>query len=129
MEIAPTFDLETGQHILENGNLKTATDLQNIKQWIDKTLRTQLDKFKIYEAVDYGISIYKYMGKRTLPAGYLNAEFKRELTEQLLKNSYISNVTDYTAVRERRGIIVNFTVVLEDKNVINIKDYKSWEVA
>ena len=128
MEIAPVFDLATGQHILKNGNLKTATDLQNIKQWIDKTLRTQLDKFKIYEDVDYGISIYKYMGKRTLPAVYLNAEFKRELTEQLLKNSYISNVTDYTAVRERRGIIVNFTVVLTDKNVIDIKDYKSWEV-
>ena len=44
--------------------------------------------------------------------GYVAAELKREITEQMLQHRYIKEVTDYEAIREKRGLHILFTTVL-----------------
>nr|DAD95054.1 MAG TPA: Protein of unknown function (DUF2634) [Siphoviridae sp. ctVqj4] len=109
------FNYKTGQHLLIDGRMVECTLNEAISQWIEKVLRTALGKYGIYivdEDEDFGISIYNYIGERTLHMGYVASELKREITEQLLKHRYIERIEDYTAQRNRRTLEITFNVVL-----------------
>ncbi len=113
------FDYEKGEHIIVDGRLVECSSDETVIQWIEKVLRTELGKYKVYttdETIDFGISIYQYIGLKKLPAGYLFSELKREITEQLLQHRFIKSVEDYTNVREKRGVHINFTCVLVNGN-------------
>lgn len=109
------FDYKTGQHILTDGKLKECTTNEAISQWIEKVLRTEINKYGIYtidESDGFGISVYEYVGKRKLHMGYVASELKREITEQLLKHRHIESIEDYTAEQINRSLHVTFTAVL-----------------
>lgn len=115
------FDYETGQHIIKNAALVECISLQSIQQFIQNVLRTKINSYKVYtegETENFGISIYDYIGQRTLPLGYLNSELKREVTENLLKHPMIASVSNWIGTRERRGLNISFTVTLTDGSII-----------
>lgn len=117
------FDYSTGQHLVKNAVLVECTTLQSIQQFIQNVLRTKVNSYKVYtegENETFGISIYKYLGQRKLPMGYINSELKREVTEQLLKHPLISEVKDWSGTREKRGLHISFTVKLNDDSTIEI---------
>ena len=120
------FDYETGQHILKNGTLEECSEVESIKQFIQNVLRTLANIYDIYitgETDTFGISIYKYLGTRTLPMGYLNSELKREVTQQLLRHPKISSVTGWRGKRERQGLAISFTVILVDGTILEGSDF------
>lgn len=111
------FDFEKGQHNIVDGRLAECNFTESISQWIEVVLRTELNKYIVYtedETEDFGISIYKYIGKRNIPVIYLASELKREIEEQLIKNRFIESITDYTTERVQRGLHIQFTVVLKE---------------
>ena len=115
------FDYESGQHIMNGSVLRECTELQKVRQYIQNVLRTQADLYKVYtegETNVFGLSIYNYLGERSLPLGYINSELKREVTGQLLKHPMINDVKDWTAKREKQGLNVSFTAVLTDGDII-----------
>lgn len=120
------FDYDTGQHIMKNAVLVECTAIQGVQQFIQNVLRTKINSYKVYtegETETFGISIYDYLGKRTLPLGYLNSELKREVTEQLLKHPLIVSVTDWKGTREKLGLHISFTVTLIDGTEIKESDF------
>ena len=119
------FDYETGQHIMKGSVLNECDDLRKVRQYIQNVLRTPSNVYKDYmkgETETFGLSIYKYIGERTLPMGYINSELKREVTEHLLKHPMIKEVKDWKAEREKQGLKVSFTAVLTDSSLIAITD-------
>lgn len=115
------FDYSTGQHLIKNAVLVECSTLQGIQQFIQNVLRTKINTYKVYtegETEAFGISIYDYIGHRTLPMGYINSELKREVTEQLLKHPLIVEVKDWKGTREKRGLHISFTTVLADGTVL-----------
>lgn len=115
------FDYSTSQHIMKNAVLVECTTLQSIQQFIQNVLRTKINTYKVYtegETETFGISIYDYLGQRTLPMGYINSELKREVTEQLLRHPLIAEVKDWKGTREKRGLHISFTTVLADGTVL-----------
>lgn len=119
------FDYSTGQHSMKNAVLVECTTLQGIQQFIQNVLRTKVNAYKVYtegETEAFGISIYDYLGYRTLPMGYINSELKREVTEQLLKHPLIIEVTDWIGTREKRGLHISFTVKLNDGSTVKIRE-------
>jgi len=119
------FDYETGQHVMNGSVLSECNDLRKVRQFIQNVLRTPANTYKDYvkgEKETFGLSIYNYIGQRKLPAGYINSELKREVTENLLRHPMIVEVKDWNAKRERRGLNISFTVVLKSGNVISIAD-------
>lgn len=57
--------------------LSECDELQSIRQYIQNVLRTKANLYDVYkkgEDSTFGISVYEYLGTRTLPAGYLNSE-------------------------------------------------------
>lgn len=120
------FDYDTGQHIMKSAVLVECTTIQGVQQFIQNVLRTKINSHKVYtegETETFGISIYDYLGQRTLPLGYLNSELKREVTEQLLKYPLIESVTDWKGTREKRGLHISFTVTLIDGTEIKESDF------
>lgn len=120
------FNYETGQHIMKNAVLVECNTIQGVQQFIQNVLRTKINSYKVYtegETEAFGISIYDYLGQRTLPLGYLNSELKREVMEQLLKHPLIASVTDWKGTREKRGLHISFTVTLIDGTEIKESDF------
>ena len=119
------FDYSTGQHIIKNGVLFECTKLQTVQQYIQNVLRTKANLYKVYSKGEddiFGISVYDYIGTRTLPEGYLNSELKREVTELLLKHPLINEVKDWYGKRNRRGLEICFTTVLTDGTLIETSE-------
>ena len=118
-----SFDYSTGQHTMLGSKLKECNQLESVRQYIQNVLRTQANVYKVYRRGEddvFGISIYSNIGTRTLPLGYVNSELKREVTELLLKHPLISDVTDWSSKREKRGLNIKFTAVLTDGDLIEI---------
>lgn len=109
------FDYKTGQHTIIDGKPFYCSQSETIAQWIEKVLRTELDKYGVYtvdETDNFGISIYRFIGLKAIPMGYVASELKREITEQMMQHRYIKEITDYEAIREKRGLHILFTAVL-----------------
>lgn len=120
------FNYETGQHIMKNAVLVACNTIQGVQQFIQNVLKTKINSYKVYtegETETFGISIYDYLGQRTLPLVYLNSELKREVTEQLLKHPLVVSVIDWKGAREKRGLHISFTVTLIDGTEIKESDF------
>ena len=118
------FDYETGQHVMKGSVLNECGSLRKVRQYIETVLRTPSNVYKDYikgETESFGLSIYKYIGEKTLPMGYINSELKREVTEHLLKHPLISEVKDWKGKREKRGLSIEFTVVLRDSSILEME--------
>lgn len=112
-----SFDYKSGQHVLVDGKMIECSFDEAIAQWIEKVLRTELDKYGIYtedESKEFGISIYRYIGTKSLHMGYIASELKREIIEQLLEHRYIKSIEEYRVERQKRNLNIYFTAVLED---------------
>lgn len=119
------FDYNTGQHLIKNGVPEKESVFLGVKQYVENVLRTPANIYKVYtkdETEVFGISVYNYIGQRTLPAGYLNSELKREVTENLLRHPLITEVKNWQGKREKRGLAISFSVVLADDSIINFSE-------
>lgn len=115
------FNYETGQHLTDNGSLQMCDDIESIRQYIQNVLRTEAKVHKVYTKGEndvFGISLFEYIGNKSLPLGYINSELKREVTELLLKHPQISDVTSWKSEKIRRGLNISFTVTLTDGRLI-----------
>lgn len=124
------FDYGTGQHIMKGSVLKECNDLQTVRQYIQNVLRTKANVYGVYTKNSnevFGISIYDYIGLRTIPMGYINSELKREVTKFLLKHPSIKEVNEWKSKRVKRGLEISFTVVLNDGSVIKTDETVSSE--
>lgn len=120
-----SFDYSTGQHIMTGFKLKECNQLESVRQYIQNVLKTPANTYKDYtkgETDVFGISIYDYIGTKTLPLGYVNSELKREVTELLLKHPLISDVVDWKSERVKRGLNISFTTVLTDNSLIEVSE-------
>lgn len=113
------FDFEKGDFILENGKLVKVEDLEALKIWINKVLRTEKFRFEIYKDIDYGVTLEDLIGQ-TLPRKFVESELKREISEALTKHSMIDNVSNIMTERDGSKLIINFQVNLTDGNSLEV---------
>ena len=119
------FNYETGQHYIKDSLIVECSIFQSVMQYIQDILRTPKDMYSVYiegEKESFGISVYKYLGKRNLPIGYINSELKREVTELALKHPYITNISQWECKRMHKGLEVSFAVALKDESIIKISE-------
>jgi hypothetical protein len=116
------FDFDTGDFVIQDGNLVVASDYESTKIWIQKILKTEKFKFKIYEkddtTMEYGITLMDLITSNNYPLSYLKAEITREITETLLLNSVIASVDNFVFNRNKLILSVTFNVTLVDGTII-----------
>ncbi|MCB2309052.1 DUF2634 domain-containing protein [Clostridium estertheticum] len=106
------FDFNAGDFVIKDGNIGLLTEIEALKMWILKLVKTDKFKFKIYatgEVNEYGISLLDLINSNN-PYFFIQSEVQRELTEELLRNVEVLGVSKFAFVRETDTLIVNFTV-------------------
>lgn len=112
------FDFENGDFILRDGRLVEVSDTEALKVWIEKILRTEKYRYKVYEREDkkeYGVVLEDLIVGNNFPYSFVEAELKREITEALTKNPLIQFLSDWKIEKENPLLKISFKVNLKDK--------------
>jgi len=121
-----TFNEENeARVVIENGKVKIAETIEEkIQMFIQVLLRTELDKFKIYEDTDFGMTYFNFKGIK-VSQGFILSELKRELKDNLKKISLVDSVNpvdNFEAVLSSTKLEVSFNVNLADSSTIAISE-------
>ena len=103
-----SFDFNKGDFNVVDGKLQEIDNLEALKLWISKSIKTTKYKFKVYDGCDYGITDLKELITSGLPLPFIKSEIEREVKETLLKNKQIKSVENFKFERERRLLTVSF---------------------
>ena len=103
------FDFEEGDFIVEDGKLRSIEGIDALKCWIEKLIRTERFKFRIYGSNEYGTNL------KDLTAGgygfdFIKSELERELREAIEKHPEVTDVYAFKFARVERGISCAFRV-------------------
>lgn len=108
----PLFDWDKGDFVIVGGRPRLAIGKERVKNWIQKVLHTQRDKYGIYKGTGFGTDTESITGK-TFARDYMQSEIKREITETLLKNDSIISIDNFSMERDGSKLIISFTVITE----------------
>jgi hypothetical protein len=111
------FDFEKGDFVLVDGNLVETTETKALKIWIEKILKTEKNKYEIYDNENYGVKLDDLKGQ-VLPLEFAKSEILREVKEALLQHPHIFRVDNLTVEQIDSGLTIKFTVVLVDKTTL-----------
>lgn len=103
------FNFNTGEFVMNDGKMIVLEGIDALKMWIEKVLRTQADRFKIYEGTEYGVAFEDLIGS-SLPRAFIEAEIKRETTTALELNPNILSIENWTFEREGKRMKIQFRV-------------------
>lgn len=111
MKDSYAYDFKKGEFILSSsGDVKTVSGISALKIWIDKVLRTQYNRYKIYNGTNYGSNIEDLTIGYVLPIGFTESELKREITKTLLTNKDITAVTSIEITHEKKTLRINISI-------------------
>lgn len=102
------FDFDKGDFATVDGKLVRTEGLEAVKVWIEKVLRTERFKFRIYDAGDYGITISDFIHS-DYPVDFIKTELEREVREALARHPDITGAHSFSFERLRRGLSCEFT--------------------
>ncbi|NLW92364.1 MAG: DUF2634 domain-containing protein [Syntrophomonadaceae bacterium] len=115
------YDFNTGEFVLIDGKLVTVSDIEAIKVWVEKVLRTERFVFEIYTRDDgneYGTTLEDLIGS-VLPRAFVESELKREITEAVTRHPKIESISNLTASQEGSWLEISFEINLYDGTTIN----------
>ena len=108
------FDFDKGDFVIRDGKLVECDGVEAIKVWIEKILRTEKGRFKIYDNTEYGCHLEDLIIGNSYTSEFIEAELKREIEEALLLNSQITSVTNFKISREKNSLTVEMEVHILD---------------
>lgn len=106
---SPVFDFQRGEFAMIGGRIRMARGQERVKNQIEKIIRTELNRYAIYDDVQYGVRIEDLIIGKTYNRNFATTEIQREITDALMKNNEITAVD-------------NFSVNVVD-NVLNVEFY------
>ena len=109
------FDFENGDFIVRDGKLIECDSIDSIKVWIEKILRTEKGRYKIYDNTEYGCHLGDLIIGNNYTAEFIEAELKREIGDAIKQNTRITSVTNFNITRNINAITVTLEVVLNDE--------------
>ena len=108
--------------MVRDGKLIECDGLDAIKVWIEKILRTEKGRFKIYDETEYGARLEDLIVGNNYSLAFIESELKREIEEALLQNPQIGAVTNMKITREINSLTVELEVITSDEggNLITV---------
>jgi phage baseplate assembly protein W len=104
------FDFTAGDFVIRDGKLVECEGIDAIKVWIEKMLRTEKGRFRIYNDTDYGCRIEDLLIGNSYHVAFIEAELKREIEDALKQNPNILSVYNFSIERTASAIIVSMEV-------------------
>jgi hypothetical protein len=113
------FDFKTGEFVIKDGRLIKIKEIEALKQWIKKVIRTEKFRFKIYEEIEYGVTVEDLIVGHDYPQLFVESEIKRELTESLLRHPMINSLSNWKITKNNPKVTIEFTVNLRNGVTFN----------
>lgn len=104
------FDFKQGEFVMSGGAVSVLTGIDALRIWIDKTLRTQLDRYSIYDGKDYGANIEDLIIGKSYGFDFVESELKREIETALLKHDDILSLDSFSVVKNGTILNISFTL-------------------
>ena len=77
---------------------------------IDKTIRTQLGRYSIYDGKNYGANIEDLIIGKSYGFDFVESELKREIETALLRHEDILGMDKFSVVKRGTVLEVSFTL-------------------
>lgn len=107
--------------VLENGKPKFATTLEEkIQMFLQVLLRTELNKYEIYNNTGFGMSYFAFKGKK-VPNSIIISEIKREIMEKMKLLNKFESITNFLAELTETTLNVSFELNLTNETTLTIK--------
>jgi len=117
------YDFQKGEFVLRDGKLVPVKDLAAIRVWIEKVLRTEKFRFKVYEQPagqdEYGVTIEDLIMGHDYPRAFLEAELRREINNALLRHPRIQSLSNWKIIKDNPYLDVELDVNLKDGEVFS----------
>ena len=104
------FDLKQGEFVMSGSNVSVLTDIDALMLWIDKTIRTQLGRYSIYDGKNYGANIEDLIIGKSYGFDFVESELKREIETALLRHEDILGMDKFSVVKRGTVLEVDFTL-------------------
>lgn len=116
---SPIFDFTTGEFKKIDGKVYMAEDVEVLKNWIEKTLRTERYRFPIY-SFNYGVTLEE-LCSRNLPFELLSSELRNQITDALILDPRIKQVTGFKFSKSGSSLDISFKVVAFNSETVNME--------
>lgn len=104
------FDFNQGEFIMSGGAVAVLTGIDALRLWIDKTIRTQLGRYSIYNGKNYGANIEDLIIGKSYVFDFVESELKREIETALLRHEDILGMDKFSIVKRGTVLEVSFTL-------------------
>lgn len=108
------FNFQTGDLETVDGAVISLTGDAALRVWIEKALRTEREKYKVYPSgSQYGITLEPLIGS-VLPRSFIQSELKRGVQEALLVHPNIAGISNFESEQDGSWLRISFLVVKAD---------------
>ena len=105
------FNFESGSYELKDGNLIELTSIEDqVKQWLQFFISTEYKMYNVYEGIEYGLSLKKYIGSKTTSLGLIASEIEDQLRNGIKINEDIKDIISVKAKKENEVLILAISV-------------------
>ena len=110
------FDTTTKKVIVKDGKTEFTDKKKQVQQWIFLLLHTEMEKYKVYQDTEFGISfLYEMRGNEFYSSGFTIAQIKDELEEKLLLNKNIQSVESINITKNFNSLVFDIVVIVNDE--------------
>lgn len=106
------FDFGRGDFVVKDGKPSVLDGIAALKIRVEKVLKTEKFKFKIYETgikSEYGVTLLELVNSG-FPQFFIQAEMQREITEALSNDPEILSIDGFEFNRDKRTLSINFNI-------------------
>lgn len=104
------FDFETGEFVIRDGKMVECDGVDAIKVWIEKIIRTEKNRYKIYTDTEYGCHLEDLVIGNNYTTEFIEAELKREIEDALMQHPMIQRISGFVIERNINAITVTLEV-------------------
>ncbi len=105
---SPVFDFAAGEFKKVDGKVYIGEGVEILKNWIEKTLKTERYRFAIY-GPDYGVTLEELVA-RNLPFSELMNELREQISDALVQDIRISRVDNFKFAKDRDRLEIQFEI-------------------
>lgn len=105
------FDFKSGEFRMKNGNPVVLSGIDALKLWIQKCIRTQLNRYSIYKGRQYGANIEDLVIGKSYNFDFAESELRREIETALLQNEDIQSMSSFSVKRTGSTLNISLTLI------------------
>jgi hypothetical protein len=117
------FDFKAGEFIMKNGNPVVLSGIDALKLWIQKCIRTQLNRYSIYMGKQYGANIEDLVIGKSYNFDFAESELRREIETALLQNEDIQSMSSFSVKRAGSTLDISLTLITVYGKVSEVYTY------